>query len=133
MGARVATSAADADVLLVCGTPGPELAGVIDRLWDQLPGPRARAVVHFPTDVDAAVARAILDLQDVGAQRVDAQQRGVHPDRRSSPRGCRTTAAWTTTRWTTATWTTTRWTTAAWTTTQWTTAAWTTAGWTTAA
>ena len=63
----------------------PSSPGVIDRVWEQLPGPRARAVVHFPGDVDAAVARAILDLQDVGAQRADAQQRGVHPDLTEQP------------------------------------------------
>ena len=38
----VATGPADADVLAVAGSPGPELAAVIARVWEQVPAPRAR-------------------------------------------------------------------------------------------
>ncbi|MFC0005554.1 hypothetical protein [Micromonospora siamensis] len=39
----LAASPADADLLVVAGEPGPELAEAIERVWAQLPGPRARA------------------------------------------------------------------------------------------
>ncbi len=51
-----ATSAADADALVVCGTPGRRLAEAIDRVWDQLPGPRARAEVELTDNEQAGVA-----------------------------------------------------------------------------
>lgn len=38
----VANSPADADLLLVLGEPGPQLAAAIDVLWSQIPGPRHR-------------------------------------------------------------------------------------------
>lgn len=34
-----AVSPADADLLAVCGMPGSELGEVVERIWDQLPGP----------------------------------------------------------------------------------------------
>ncbi|WP_218600850.1 hypothetical protein [Pseudonocardia abyssalis] len=36
---------ADADLLVVCGTPGPRLGDAIERVWSQVPAPRARADV----------------------------------------------------------------------------------------
>lgn len=41
-----ALSPADADILCVCGDVPDGQAEALDRLWDQLPGPRARATVE---------------------------------------------------------------------------------------
>ena len=56
-GWQLATSPADADVLAVCGPPGEALAAAVDRVWQQVPGPRARVEVASP---DAAAATAAL-------------------------------------------------------------------------
>ena len=44
----LALSPADVDLLLVLGTPGPELSAAVDLLWRQTPAPRHRR------DVDPA-------------------------------------------------------------------------------
>jgi hypothetical protein len=73
-----ATSPADTDVLAVAGTPGPELAAVVELLWQQVPAPRAQ--VDVPTAAAAAPAldRAAEVLADAARQRRE-------PVRRSSP------------------------------------------------
>ncbi|WP_146070638.1 hypothetical protein [Cryobacterium sp. M91] len=78
-----ATSPADADVLLVCGAPGEELASVCDRLWSQLPGPRVRKAVITASDVAATLERAAEELLDEGRQHSDARIRSRQP---SEPR-----------------------------------------------
>lgn len=70
-----ATSAADADVLLVAGRPGPQLTRAIDVLWAQLPGPRARVHVAMADDMDDAFAVAAEVLADISTQRADARAR----------------------------------------------------------
>ena len=55
-GWRPAWTPADADVLAVCGTPGPELSELVDRLWEQLPGPRVRADITSPSAAFLAAA-----------------------------------------------------------------------------
>jgi hypothetical protein len=42
----VASTPAEADLLLVLGTPGRELSAAVDVLWAQVPAPRARAAVR---------------------------------------------------------------------------------------
>lgn len=74
--AVLATNAADADVVLVAGRPGPQLTQAIDVLWAQLPGPRARVHVATADDLDDAFAVATEVLADTGTQRADAQVRG---------------------------------------------------------
>ncbi|HMM94707.1 hypothetical protein [Phycicoccus sp.] len=74
-GWRVADSPASADVLLVAGPATGELAEVVERLWDALPGPRARTNL-----IDVAAAGEALDaaerhLRDEDAQRADAEAR----------------------------------------------------------
>jgi hypothetical protein len=69
-----ALSPADADALVVCGEPGERLAAVVDRVWDQLPGPRARVVVRGD-DVGAALDDAGGQLVDEDRQRADARSR----------------------------------------------------------
>lgn len=77
---RLATSPADADVLLVCGTPGPELTRLVTRLWDQMPGPRTRIQVETAEDVVSALHTAEGQLLDSARQRADNRDR---PDARS--------------------------------------------------
>ncbi|MCV2488414.1 hypothetical protein OF117_03485 [Geodermatophilus sp. YIM 151500] len=78
-GWRAATSPADADVLLVCGAPGPRLAQACDAVWSQLPGPRARADVVGSDAVGAALDRAAAALVDAGQQRREAHGRPLEP------------------------------------------------------
>ena len=70
-----ASEPADADVLLVCGRPGPELSERIARVWDQLPGPRARATITGDPDPGMSVAQD--HLVDLPRQRRDAESRGA--------------------------------------------------------
>ncbi len=68
-GWQLATSPADADVLAVCGPPGAGLAAAVERVWQQLPGPRARVDVAG-TDLGAAetaLTRAADLLRTTGA------------------------------------------------------------------
>lgn len=83
-GGRLADSPADADVLAVCGAPGPQLAEAIDAVWEQIPGPRIRLDLAA-TDVDdqhldAELDAAITDLADTERQRDDAADRCRTPD-----------------------------------------------------
>ena len=73
-GWQPALSPADADVLVVCGEPGERLAEAIDRVWEQLPGPRARVLVTGP-EVSAALDEAGRQLSDEDRQRDDARGR----------------------------------------------------------
>lgn len=75
-----ATSPADADVLAVCGVPGPELREAIGRVWDQLPGPRVRADIPDLEMVESALDRAAVQLVDIDMHRNDARQRVQSPD-----------------------------------------------------
>ncbi|WP_018218477.1 hypothetical protein [Salinispora vitiensis] len=80
-GWRLAVSPADADILAVCGSPGPELAPVVARLWEQLPGPRARIDVTRPDLAAAALDQAEAALRDTPRQRRDSIARdGRGPD-----------------------------------------------------
>ena len=73
-------SPARADVLVVCGDPGPELTAALDVVWDQLPSPRARVLVDDPAQVDDALAEARDLLADGAAQRDDLASRGAGPE-----------------------------------------------------
>ncbi len=74
-GWRLAESPASADVLLVVGDPRGELGEVVDRLWEALPGPRARRTVGVGGDVVAHLDAAAACLADAGAQADDAAGR----------------------------------------------------------
>ncbi|WP_104527192.1 hypothetical protein [Blastococcus saxobsidens] len=58
-GWRSAASPADADLLVVLGEPGPELAAAVDVLWSQIPEPRHRLDLHheraLAVDLDAGL------------------------------------------------------------------------------
>lgn len=71
----LATSPADADLLVVCGQAGPELAPAIEVAWDSMPGPRARATVVQPGDARQALADVRAQLADRPGQQRDARQR----------------------------------------------------------
>ena len=79
-GWRVAESAASADVLLVAGRAGGELTEVVDRLWDSMPGPRAKVSVLSPDAVAAALDEAAAALLNTGAQAEDAARRPPEPE-----------------------------------------------------
>ena len=76
-GHAIAIHPAESDVLLVCGTPGPELHTVIDRVWDQMPYPKHRATLTSPDEIDAALATALEALADRDAQRLAARENTI--------------------------------------------------------
>ena len=73
-------SPADADVLVVCGEPGPELGELVERVWDQLPGPRARLGLPDIAALDGALDQIAEELSDTVSHREDARQRPSAPD-----------------------------------------------------
>ncbi|UVF76213.1 hypothetical protein [Gordonia mangrovi] len=75
----VADAPADADVLAVCGSPGPQLAEAIDRVWEQLPGPRVRVTIDDRRQIDTALDNAAVELMDSDRHRDDAHRRNDHP------------------------------------------------------
>ncbi|WP_019310384.1 hypothetical protein [Kocuria rhizophila] len=79
-GWRPAWTPADADVLAVCGVPGPELSELVDRLWEQMPGPRVRADITSPGGVGPALDDAAALLLDSPHHRKDAWERAQEPE-----------------------------------------------------
>ncbi len=80
-GWRLADAPADADVLVVCGEPDGDLAGPVEAVWDQLPGPRARVTVLHPRQAAGSLDDAAAALLDDAAQVGDAVSRqGWRPD-----------------------------------------------------
>lgn len=78
-GWRRALAAADADVLAVCGASGPELTPLVDRLWEQMPGPRVRADMASPGAVNSALDEAAILYLDTEHHKRDAQERAQEP------------------------------------------------------
>src|SRR5699024_11252722 len=74
-GWRRAWTPADADVLAVCGVPGPELAELVDLILEQMPGPRVRTSISSPDAVALALRTAADLLLDSRGNRADAQGR----------------------------------------------------------
>lgn len=68
----LAGSPADADLLVVAGRPGPQLATVIETVWGQMPAPRARVAITTTVDVAAALNEAARRLADPEHQRRDS-------------------------------------------------------------
>ena len=71
----LASSPADADVVVVCGTPTAALQEFVDRVFDQLPGPRRQCRATTPDEADEALDAAARGLVDVAAQRADDSAR----------------------------------------------------------
>ncbi len=74
-GWRLALSPADADVLAVCGEPGPQLAEAVGLVWHQLPGPRVHVVVRRHDEAAMRLDEAAGDLVDDARHRDDARSR----------------------------------------------------------
>lgn len=69
----VAMGPADADLLVVTGAPGPALAEVTETLWQQVPAPRARAVVADAAETAPALDAAVRELADSGVQEAPSE------------------------------------------------------------
>lgn len=78
-GWRPALSPADADALVICGQPGARLLAAVDLLWEQLPGPRARATVSTASAAPVALDDIRTSLADDLRQRRDAAARSTDP------------------------------------------------------
>ncbi|WP_238148159.1 hypothetical protein [Janibacter hoylei] len=78
-GWSAAWTPADADVLAVCGVPGPELVELAQRLWEQMPGPRVRVDVASSAVVGSALEDAAALLLDTPHHRADARERAQEP------------------------------------------------------
>lgn len=88
LGWVAAAGPAEADVLVVCGQPGPELAAAVDVVWDQLPTPRARVTVTAAAQAGSDLHAAGARLGDVAHQRRDLGGRGPGPqDEEMAPGG----------------------------------------------
>lgn len=74
-GGVLAAGPADADILLIAGRAGAELGAAIERVWSQMPGPRARVQVAQTGDVEQALDCALDLLRDDAAQHRDAVDR----------------------------------------------------------
>lgn len=91
----VATSPADADVLLVCGHADGQIVARVDRLWDQMVAPRVRVPVGSSAEIPWSIRTARLALLDEAAQRIDAEARVLAlrssqqdpPEHSSTPHG----------------------------------------------
>lgn len=69
----VADVPADADVLILVGAV-ETIGEYVDRVWDQLPGPRARVRLTAGDDVASAIQRSRSQLVDVAGQQADVRR-----------------------------------------------------------
>jgi hypothetical protein len=77
----VASTPADASVLLILGTEAPGMTGPLRRTWQAVPVPRARVHARRTDQVPDALATARRLLRDIHTQRAEAaRQRHGHPD-----------------------------------------------------
>lgn len=83
----LAGAPAEADLLVVCGHPDPELRAEIERVWATLAAPRARAEIGDVTDVGTELERARAELADVERQRSDRATERLPPDGESAHDG----------------------------------------------
>ncbi|RAV06909.1 hypothetical protein DQP55_23270 [Mycolicibacterium sp. GF69] len=79
-GWQVASSPAGADVLAVCGMPGTELSAAVERVWEQLPGPRVRTAIADGSVIGTALDDAAGTLIDIHRHRDDARKRRQSPE-----------------------------------------------------
>lgn len=79
-GWTLAWSPADADVLAVCGTPGPQLSGAVEQVWHQMPGPRVRIDVDGPDVVARRLDDAAVELLDGAHHQEDSRTRPAGTD-----------------------------------------------------
>ncbi len=70
-----ALSPGDADILCICGDVPDDQTDAVERLWDQLPGPRSRTLVTGPEHPGRALDGCVSELLDVGEQfRLEAER-----------------------------------------------------------
>lgn len=75
----LAQSPADADLLVTVGAAGDDLAVLIDRVWEQMPAPRARILVTAGDEIAAALRGAAASLADIPLQRRMLSETGPAP------------------------------------------------------
>lgn len=76
-GGRPAANPAEADTLALCGEASRDLEEIAERVWSQIPAPRARIHLRDPADADAAVDAAVRTLTDWHCQRMAASERDL--------------------------------------------------------
>lgn len=87
LGWHEALTPAEADLLVVCGAPGPGLAQALATVWAQLPTPRARVDVVTVADL-VRLEQGREWLGDDGFQRADLGRRAPSPaDEEMAPGG----------------------------------------------
>lgn len=79
-GWTLAVSPADADVLAVCGAPGPQVGEAVEQVWHQMPGPRVRVDVRHRDEVATRLDEAHVRLLDTSHHRNDALSRPAAQD-----------------------------------------------------
>lgn len=67
-GCALALSPAEADLLLVLGEPGEELARAVDVVWSQVPAPRHRASISTVDEVAPALDAAVEALAEAAGR-----------------------------------------------------------------
>ncbi|WP_110853973.1 MULTISPECIES: hypothetical protein [Georgenia] len=83
----IALSSAEADMLVVCGHADGEFAEILECVWAQLPGPRARTVICSSEGISAALETALAELKNDEHQRHDALTRPDGAESKSSEDG----------------------------------------------
>jgi hypothetical protein len=69
----------DADLVLVCGTPRPEVVEAVDAIWRRVPVPRVRRTVRTEEDLAGALDSAARVLGDDDLQRQAAATGAAAP------------------------------------------------------
>lgn len=75
----LSTDAEDTDLVLVCGTPRPEVVEAVDGIWTSVPQPRVRRTVRSVDDLPGVLDGAARVLAD------DALQRRAAADAPAAP------------------------------------------------
>ena len=76
-----ALSPGDTDILCICGEVPEDQTDAVERLWDQLPGPRSRTVVTGPEHAGRALDGCVEELLDVdGQMRLEAERTATEPE-----------------------------------------------------
>lgn len=65
----LSTDPEDTDLVLVCGTPRPEVVEAVDGIWARVPGPRVRRTVRTADELPAALDGAARVLAGAALQR----------------------------------------------------------------
>lgn len=74
-----AAAPSDADVLCICGAPAGGYSEPLERVWEQLPGPRARTIITTAGDVARSLSTCADQLCVVDAQAAAAAARRREP------------------------------------------------------